>query len=237
MASQSGRMRLGFSVLGGGHKLGEHMARLGSSPLVAVVLLVVGLGVVAGVLVGRPMGLTAGADRAPTERNVVLLPAATDTLALRPPALPATALAPARLSATPPIPMGDAAADAPAIAAPASTGATGNVVEQVAADERIEAARTPTAPAPRADSDASPAPTSAPAASATMPADTAVATRIVAGAGVNVRAGPSTASDRLFALGGGQRVTVTGIEQGWIRVVDAEGRSGWVYEKFLLMPP
>jgi len=232
-------MRLGFSVLGGGHKLGEHLARLGSSPLVAVVLLVVGLGVVAGVLAGRPMGLTAGAARAPTERNVVFLPAATDTLALRPPALPAPAAppAPARLSATPPIPMGDAAADAPAIAAPASTGATGNVVEQVAADERIEAARTPTAPAPRADSDASPAPTSAPAASATMPADTAVATRIVAGAGVNVRAGPSTASDRLFALGGGQRVTVTGIEQGWIRVVDAEGRSGWVYEKFLLVPP
>ena len=58
-------------------------------------------------------------------------------------------------------------------------------------------------------------------------------TRTVAGAGVNVRSTPSKDGEKLFALAGGKQVTVTENQRGWLRVLDAEGRSGWVYSSFL----
>ncbi|HEY0917971.1 SH3 domain-containing protein, partial [Devosia sp.] len=69
------------------------------------------------------------------------------------------------------------------------------------------------------------------------PGAAGAALRVVAGDGVNVRTGPATDSDRLFALPGGAPVTIAASEQGWVRIVAPDGRSGWVYEKFLLMPP
>lgn len=55
--------------------------------------------------------------------------------------------------------------------------------------------------------------------------------RTVRGQGVNVRANPS--GDRLFALAGGTEVRVTGTERGWVRITDPQGRSGWVYARYL----
>jgi hypothetical protein len=60
--------------------------------------------------------------------------------------------------------------------------------------------------------------------------------RIVGGAGVNVRSGPGKANSKLFALAAGQEVTVTGNQRGWLSVVDAEGRSGWIYKDYLSSP-
>ncbi len=55
----------------------------------------------------------------------------------------------------------------------------------------------------------------------------------VLGAGVNVRSGPSSGSDKLFALAGGAAVTVMENQKGWLRVVDATGRSGWAYKDYI----
>lgn len=60
--------------------------------------------------------------------------------------------------------------------------------------------------------------------------------RIVGGSGVNVRSGPSKASSKLFALAAGQEVTVSANDKGWLQVVDAQGRSGWIYKTFLSVP-
>ena len=60
--------------------------------------------------------------------------------------------------------------------------------------------------------------------------------RIVGGSGVNVRSGPSRSSSRLFALTGGQEVTVTGNDKGWLSVIDAKGRRGWIYKDYLSSP-
>lgn len=77
-------------------------------------------------------------------------------------------------------------------------------------------------------------PVGAPAEEAPTVAATAGSeTRTVAGAGVNVRSSPSKGGEKLFALAGGKEVTVMENQRGWLRVVDAEGRSGWVYSSFL----
>lgn len=57
--------------------------------------------------------------------------------------------------------------------------------------------------------------------------------RTVLGAGVNVRSGPSTSSERLFALPGGEKVTVTAEERGWLNVTDDRGRTGWLYQSYV----
>lgn len=57
--------------------------------------------------------------------------------------------------------------------------------------------------------------------------------RIVGGAGVNVRSGPSKSSSKLFALTAGQEVDITGNNRGWLQVIDAMGRKGWVYKSYL----
>jgi SH3-like domain-containing protein len=57
--------------------------------------------------------------------------------------------------------------------------------------------------------------------------------RTVGGAGVNVRSGPSTKQGKLFALAGGEQVTVTATERGWLQIIDDQGRSGWVYKNYV----
>lgn len=56
----------------------------------------------------------------------------------------------------------------------------------------------------------------------------------VTGKGANVRSLPKRGgSDVLFALAGGEEVTVVEMSKGWARVVDARGRSGWIYGDYL----
>jgi SH3-like domain-containing protein len=80
-------------------------------------------------------------------------------------------------------------------------------------------------PAPEADDVQVAVATEAPAAAGDA--------RTVKGQGVNVRSGPSSSNGKLFALKGGAKVTVTDEQRGWLKVTDADGRSGWVYQQFL----
>ncbi|MEO8757550.1 MAG: SH3 domain-containing protein [Devosia sp.] len=53
---------------------------------------------------------------------------------------------------------------------------------------------------------------------------------IVAGKGANVRSNPSkTGGKVLFALRGGEQVSVVESKRGWVRIKDDQGRSGWIY--------
>jgi len=70
-----------------------------------------------------------------------------------------------------------------------------------------------------------PAPVAKPVASAD--------TRTVRGAGVNVRSGPGGSRGKLFALPGGEEVTVTDTERGWLKITDDRGRTGWVYKDYV----
>jgi hypothetical protein len=60
--------------------------------------------------------------------------------------------------------------------------------------------------------------------------------RIVGGGGVTVRSGPSRSRAKMFALGPGEKVTVTGTQRGWVAIVDAQGRRGWAYSSYLAKP-
>lgn len=75
-----------------------------------------------------------------------------------------------------------------------------------------------------------------PAAAAPPPADAVEAERpsAVADAAVNVRAGPSKQSPRLFTLADGEAVQVAGSRRGWVEVIRHDGRSGWVYSGYLV---
>lgn len=64
-------------------------------------------------------------------------------------------------------------------------------------------------------------------------ASTSGDTRTVAGAGVNVRSGPGKSNGRAFGLAGGQKVTVTENQRGWLKITDGQGRTGWVYKDYL----
>jgi uncharacterized protein YraI len=55
----------------------------------------------------------------------------------------------------------------------------------------------------------------------------------VGGSMLNVRAGPGTSEVRLFVLPPGQQVEATHRQDGWVRIVAADGRSGWVDHRFL----
>lgn len=56
----------------------------------------------------------------------------------------------------------------------------------------------------------------------------------VTGAGANVRAKPARGgSEVLFALAGGEEVTIVERSRGWARIVDDRGRSGWIYGDYL----
>jgi len=53
---------------------------------------------------------------------------------------------------------------------------------------------------------------------------------VVKGSGVNVRSAPRKgANEILFTLAGGEEVTVVEMQNGWAKVVDSRGRSGWIY--------
>lgn len=54
--------------------------------------------------------------------------------------------------------------------------------------------------------------------------------RTVGGSGVTVRSGPSRSEGSLFALAAGETVTVLDEQRGWLKIVDGEGRGGWLYE-------
>jgi hypothetical protein len=51
----------------------------------------------------------------------------------------------------------------------------------------------------------------------------------VTGKGANVRASPSKAGKVLFALRGGELVSIVSSKRGWMQVKDAQGRTGWMY--------
>lgn len=56
----------------------------------------------------------------------------------------------------------------------------------------------------------------------------------VLGQGANVRSLPKRGgSEVLFALAGGAEVTIVEMSGGWAKVVDARGRSGWIYQDLL----
>ena len=67
------------------------------------------------------------------------------------------------------------------------------------------------------------------AASATKTASTGGGGATISGAGANVRSSPSKGGKVLFALGGGEIVTVLENKRGWLRIKDDQGRTGWVY--------
>jgi hypothetical protein len=57
---------------------------------------------------------------------------------------------------------------------------------------------------------------------------------IVTGKGANVRSLPQKGgSEVLFALAGGAEVTVVQMSKGWAKIVDAQGRNGWIYGDYL----
>jgi hypothetical protein len=51
----------------------------------------------------------------------------------------------------------------------------------------------------------------------------------VLGSGANVRSSPSKGGKVLFALSGGESVTVLDNKRGWLKIKDDQGRTGWVY--------
>lgn len=57
--------------------------------------------------------------------------------------------------------------------------------------------------------------------------------RRVTGGGVNVRASASSSGEKIFTLGPGEQVTVTETERGWLKIIDDQGRTGWLYEDFV----
>lgn len=69
-----------------------------------------------------------------------------------------------------------------------------------------------------------------PKAPATTTASTGAGNATVLGAGANVRSNPSKSGGKVvFALAGGETVTVIDSQRGWLRVRDDQGRTGWIY--------
>jgi uncharacterized protein YraI len=121
-------------------------------------------------------------------------------------------------------------------ATPAPAGAT-TPPDAPLATLTVVATPVPTSPKP------SPAPVSEPAAAVASlaPTDAAPATdpryAWVGGSAVNVRAGPSTSTARLFVLNRGAKVTISESVGGWTFVEDPGGESGWVFSRYLLDSP
>lgn len=92
------------------------------------------------------------------------------------------------------------------------------------------------APEPVAEPEPKPEPKAEPKPVKKVAAKVAAAsgdTRTVAGAGVNVRSGPGKSNGKVFALAGGEKVTVGENQRGWLKITDDQGRTGWVYKDFL----
>ncbi len=96
------------------------------------------------------------------------------------------------------------------------------VSEEPAADVAVAAAEVSSqAPEPEPDSSL-----------AYAPASGDVAT--VTGKGANVRSVPAVGgSEVLFALPGGEEVTIVQMSKGWAKIVDSRSRSGWIYGQYL----
>ena len=56
---------------------------------------------------------------------------------------------------------------------------------------------------------------------------------IVAVDSLRVRSSPAKDSPQVFGLHNGAMVTVSGTERGWMLITAEDGRTGWVYGKFL----
>lgn len=55
----------------------------------------------------------------------------------------------------------------------------------------------------------------------------------VASSGVTVRSGPGKSNKSLFNLSGGSQVTVLDDSKGWLKIKDAQGRTGWAYKSYI----
>jgi len=55
----------------------------------------------------------------------------------------------------------------------------------------------------------------------------------VASSGVTVRSGPGKSNKSLFNLSGGSAVTVLDDSKGWLKIKDAQGRTGWAYQSYI----
>jgi hypothetical protein len=81
-------------------------------------------------------------------------------------------------------------------------------------------------PAPR------PAKTTPSAPSSTSKSATAMS---IAGSGANVRSSPGKGGSKvLFVLAAGEKVKVGDRQRGWVKITDDQGRSGWVYQDYLV---
>jgi tetratricopeptide (TPR) repeat protein len=105
--------------------------------------------------------------------------------------------------------------------------------EQVAASRATGApAATPAPPAPAVAEE----PAAGPAPVAEAPAAGEAAgdgRRMTATQAVNMRTGPGNSFERIATLPAGTAGAVLGEERGWFQLRLADGRTGWVYEKFL----
>jgi uncharacterized protein YgiM (DUF1202 family) len=63
--------------------------------------------------------------------------------------------------------------------------------------------------------------------------DLGVYTHKVGVESLRVRSGPASATDQVFALKGGTAVSLGESRQGWVEITTEDGRTGWVYAKFL----
>ncbi|WP_423066141.1 SH3 domain-containing protein [Devosia sp. CN2-171] len=77
-----------------------------------------------------------------------------------------------------------------------------------------------------------PTPPSGAAGKTTMQTVVSGYTHTVGVESLRVRSGPNKATPQVFALKGGSKVTAVREQNGWI-LIDAGGRTGWVYRKFL----
>lgn len=70
---------------------------------------------------------------------------------------------------------------------------------------------------------------------AAEPATPAKATSLkkVASSGVTVRSGPGKSNKSLFNLSGGAQVSVLDESKGWLKIKDAQGRTGWAYKSYI----
>jgi hypothetical protein len=50
---------------------------------------------------------------------------------------------------------------------------------------------------------------------------------------LRVRSGPAKGNAQVFTLRGGTLVSVGGSQNGWTNIITQDGRSGWVFAKFL----
>lgn len=83
------------------------------------------------------------------------------------------------------------------------------------------------------DLEALPVVKNAPAAEAAATPAKATNLRKVAGSGVTVRSGPGKSNKSLFNLSGGAQVSVLDESKGWLKIKDAEGRTGWAYKSYI----